>query len=89
MTRSILKGILGTVEQTTGGEDGMDDIMQIKQFLGVVKSQYATFNVYNSGNPRYVVLRVLIPGLEASGCEGTLEFARKRSEFKRGILPRG
>ena len=67
----------------------MDQTLMVKQFLGVMRGRYATFNVYNSGVQGYVVLRPLMPGYETSGIEGGLEFARKRTDFKRGVLPRG
>ena len=67
----------------------MEQSLMVKQYLGVMRGQYATFNVYNSGKPGYVVVRPLVPGYEASGIEGGLECAYKRSDFKRGVLPRG
>jgi len=67
----------------------MDQTLMVKQYLGVMHGQHGTFNVYKSGSPGSVVIRPLVPGYEASGIEGGLEFAQKRSDFKRGVLPRG
>jgi hypothetical protein len=57
----------------------MDKTLMVKQFLCTWTNKYGTvMNVYESGQPGYVVLRPT----DKYGCEGGLEWAYKRSDLK-------
>lgn len=66
-----------------------DDRFQVKHFLGDVQSSRGTwFRVYDTGRSGWVLLRPIVDGrpggVEAHG----VDFVKRRSDFKRGFLPR-
>jgi len=71
----------------TGGrrapkEGKMERKLMVKQLVGKIQIKYGLAHLYESGEPGWVVIRPLLP----SGCEGGLEFAYKRTDFKPGAL---
>jgi hypothetical protein len=54
---------------------------QTKQFVGVVKGKYGTFNVYETCNPQYYLFKPVV-----NGCETTLDIPTKKSDLKPEIL---
>jgi len=61
-----------------------DKRLHVKQFIGTLKLQYCLAHLYESGEPGYVVIRPLRP----NRTEGGLEWAYKKTDFKRGALRR-
>ena len=62
-----------------------DKRYQVKKFVGEINGTYCRFRVYSTGQIGWILLRPM----DRFGCEGGLEFAKKRSDFLRGVLPKG
>ena len=62
----------------------MEQAMMVKQWIGEVQGPYCKFRVFTTGNPKFV----LFCPLDRYGCEGGLQFPVKRTDLRRGVLPR-
>lgn len=63
---------------------GMDIRLMVKGYYGRIALRFGEGNVYESGDPRYIVLRPCEELTPGSFYETGLEFAFKRTDLKRG-----